>query len=118
MYKQSSFRPNQTGLLRQRVGYEVGGRPKFSAPKKVGLSVIKFETNTGKSSIRADTSGSKSRAGEEANDGRILVDIRAIFEVGDVIEINKIMWKIDKKTPRYDQAGRPHHYQVDLSSWG
>lgn len=117
MYSRSNFRPNQIAYIRRQIGYDARGRAQLSEPVKAGVSIIRFETNMDATSIRADKSGTKSRAQEQVNIGRIQVEPKAIISIGDIVYLNDVSWKIDSIFPRMDQAGRLHHYQVDLVSW-
>lgn len=117
MYRTSSFITNTKGYLSEQGGYDVRGRPIFLERVKIGLNVITLETDIESTSIRADSSASKSRAQEQKRTGRVLIEPKANFKVGDMLELLGEKWKIDRKNPRLDQSGRLHHYQADIVSW-
>lgn len=117
MYSTSNFRPNYFGHVSKKIGYDVTGRPTFSDRVKIGLSVVNLGTDIESTSIRADKSASKSRAQEQIRTGRILVEPKASVSMGDMLELMGEKWKIDRKVIRLDQAGRIHHFQVDIVSW-
>lgn len=97
--------------------YDDFGDPIYESSGVIKFSVIKLKSECSQTSIRADKSGSKSRADEVIQDGRILVDPKSEFSMGDIFIISNQKWKVSSITPKYDMVGLLDHFQVDLSAW-
>ena len=117
MFKSSAFRPIIQGKISRISTYGVAGRPNFGEERNIGLAIIKLATSMSKSSIRADTSGSQSRAEEKTASSRILADARVPVNIGDRIRLLGGEYRVIEVFPRYDMSGMHHHNQVDLEIW-
>lgn len=115
MYRRSNFRPNIKAFVKRSLGYDESGKRVYEEPVKIGISIVNLKSQSRATSIRADKSGTKSRADESVSQGRVLVSAETEVRVGDLLIINHEEWEVNSKTPRFDQVGRIHHYQVDLS---
>ena len=117
MFKSSAFRPILKGKISSVLTYGATGRPNFGEEKDIGLAIIKLATSVTKSSIRADTSGSQSRAEEKTVDGRILTDAAVPVSIGNRIRLLNGTYRVIEVFPRFDMSGLHHHNQVDLEIW-
>lgn len=118
MFRTGTFIPTMRVAHIKRDGFSETGQPRFVVSKtKLGISPIRLETSVMATSIRTDKSGSKGRAEEEIQQGRVLIHPKAEFQIGDLIEVYGIKWRIQSVYPRHDMDGRLSHYQVDVSAW-
>ena len=114
----SAFIPTTVGWL-QAAGedFTVTGDRQYSAPVKVGLSVIRVTDDVQPTSVRADTSGSKSFADENVEQGRCLMHPRIRPKINDLLTIGDDKHEVKGVRPVYDMYGKVDHYQVELASW-
>ncbi|ATW57953.1 hypothetical protein CNR34_00020 [Pseudomonas phage nickie] len=114
----SAFIPTTIGFLK-RAGedFTVTGDRLYGDPVKVGLSVVRVTDNMQHTSVRADTSGSKSYADENVEQGRALVHPKVEPKIGDLLIIGKDTYEVTGVRPVYDMHGGVDHYQTELSTW-
>lgn len=114
----SAFIPTSSGYLRS-VGntYTSTGKKTYGDPVKIGLSVIRLTEGVQKTSVRADSSGTKSFADEEVEQGRVLVHPRIKPCIEDLMVINGDTFEVQGVRSVYDMHGGIDHYQVELTSW-
>lgn len=114
----SAFIPTTIGFLK-RAGedFTVTGDRLYGEPVKVGLSVVRVTDAIQHTSVRADTSGSKSFADENVEQGRALVHPKIVPRVNDLLVINNDTYEIFGVRPVYDMHGNIDHYQTELQSW-
>lgn len=114
----SAFIPTTVGYLRSASeDFTVTGDRLFGEPVKVGLSVIRVTDDVQPTSVRADTSGSKSFADENVERGRCLMHPRVKPKNNDLLVIAGDEHRIDGVRPVFDMFGKVDHYQVELSTW-
>ena len=83
----------------------------------VGISAIKVDLDSPHSSVRTDSSGSKSRAKTETGLGRLLIEPDFKGTVGDVLMVDGNAWRIDSMWTRRTSVGVIDHFQADVSLW-
>lgn len=103
-----------TGTLYREIGYTETGREVPTDPVSFRYTVVRLRNQTRRTSVRTDQSGSQGRALEDVYDGRILVHPEIKPEMGEVVEVDGVMFKIDEVQPKWDMAHVLDHYQVDL----
>ena len=114
----SAFIPTTIGyLLRAGDDFTVTGKRAYGDPVKVGLSIIRVTDDVQPTSVRADTSGSKSFADENVEQGRALVHPKIKPQVNDLLMVDDDKYEIKGCRPVYSMFGGVDHYQVELSSW-
>lgn len=113
----SNFRPTLRAKKFIRDGYDETGQPNYVQSEEIRYSVVNLEHGISQTSIRADKSGSKSRAEEPVRTGRILVSPYDTVENGDLLIIRGMQWRVSAVKYRYDMVGKIHHFQVDLTTW-
>jgi hypothetical protein len=114
----SAFIPTTVGWLQAAgVDFTVTGDRLYSEPVKVGLSVIRVTDDVQPTSVRADTSGSKSFADEEVEQGRCLMHPRIRPKINDLLTIGDDKHEVKGVRPVYDMYGKVDHYQVELATW-
>lgn len=114
----SAFIPTTVGYLRSAgEDFTATGDRIYGNPVKIGLSVIRVTDDVQPTSVRADTSGSKSFADENVEQGRALVHPRVKPKVNDLIVIGGDEHEVKGVRPVYDMYGKVDHYQVELTTW-
>uniref|UniRef100_A0AAU6W0P3 Head-to-tail stopper n=1 Tax=Pseudomonas phage Nican01 TaxID=3138540 RepID=A0AAU6W0P3_9CAUD len=118
MCAMSAFIPTTIGFLK-RAGddFTVTGDRLYGSPVKVGLSVVRVTDAVQATSVRADTSASKSFADENVEQGRALVHPKTVPKVDDLLVIGGDSYEIMGVRPVYDMYGAIDHYQVELQTW-
>lgn len=114
----TAFIPTTYGFLKASGDeFTVTGDRTYGAPVKIGLSVIRATDSSQPTSVRAYTSGSKSFADENVEQGRILVHPRVTPKINDLVVIAGDSYEVKGVRPVYDMYGGIDHYQVELSTW-
>lgn len=111
------FLPNNSGLLAKRAGMNVYGEPSFAKATKTPCGVVRLNTTSQKTSVRADSSASRGAADELVSDAKILFPATALIDFGDRFEISGMVLRVIKVEPRYAVPGHLDHYEVDFEHW-
>jgi hypothetical protein len=119
MCAMSAFIPTTVGYIQQAgVDFTVTGKRSYSAPVKVGLSIVRVTDGVQATSVRADTSGSKSFADESVEQGRALYHPRGPKpKINDLLIVNNDRYEVQGVRPVYDMYGGVDHYQLELTTW-
>lgn len=118
MLPMSAFIPTTIGyILRASDSFTVTGKRTYGDPVKVGLSIIRVTDDVQPTSVRADTSGSKSFADENVEQGRALVHPKYKPRVNDILVVAEDRFEVKGCRPVYSMFGGVDHYQVELSTW-
>ncbi|MEO9387053.1 MULTISPECIES: hypothetical protein [Chromobacterium] len=80
-------------------------------------SVVRLLDGVGKSTVRADSSGSRGFAEEETLVGRLLLLPQADVQNEDIIEVVGRRMRVACVFPRFDVMGKLDHLQVDCVAW-
>jgi len=114
----SAFIPTTVGYIRRASDtFSVTGDKTYGDPIKVGLSVVRMVDGSQPTSVRADTSGSKSFANENVEQGRALIHPRVTPKIGDILIVGQQQLEIQAVRPLFDMYGGVDHYQVELTTW-
>jgi hypothetical protein len=114
----SAFIPTQVGyLMRSGDSFTVTGSPQYGQKERFGVSMIRVEDNSQPTSVRADTSGSKSFADENIEVARMLMVPQAKPKINDLFEFMGDTYEVQTVKPVYSMYGGLDHYQVDMTSW-
>lgn len=97
---------------------DVYGERSFVGPTDVPCAVVSLNLEVGKTSVRADSSGSRGRAEEEQGIARILFPTFLKLTEKDVIEIAGKTLEVIQVTPRWSVAGKLDHFECDLRQSG
>jgi hypothetical protein len=109
------FRPNTTcKVYSASADHDIYGRTSYSAGKTVQCAVVSYDLVIKKTSVRADSSGSRGRAQELSGIVRFLFGVSAEMKVGDIVEKDGFVMKVIELHPRYSVAGRLDHHEVDM----
>lgn len=93
------------------------GQPTFGPARPAKCAVVKFLVGREKTSVRADSSGSRGNAEEITADARLLFPPATKILIGDKVTLFDVDLRVLNFTPRLSVAGRLDHYQVDLERW-
>lgn len=114
----SAFIPTTVGYLLQRSDeFDVTGARLYGQPVKVGLSMVRITDDTQPTSVRADTSGSKSFADENVEQGRALIHPRVVPKINDILVVGPQKLEVKGVRPIYAMDGAIDHYQTELRTW-
>lgn len=119
MCAMSAFIPTAVGYLKAAGSdFTSTGDRIYGKKVKIGLSIIRVTDDVQPTSVRADTSGSKSFADENVEQGRALVHPRIKPKVNDIL-IDPIgdEYEIKGVRPVWDMHGKVDHYQCELQTW-
>ena len=109
------FRPNTTCLLQSASGAtDVYGKRTYGPATTVPCAVITYDLATLKSSVRADSSGSRGRAFEVAGTARFLFPVTVTIKRGDLVTKGGYTLRVTEIHPRHAVDGRHDHNEVDF----
>lgn len=109
------FEPNLKGKLQKRTGRNIHGEPLLSAAIDCSFAIVNLEVKALKTSVRADSSGSRGSADEfTAEHLRILISKFTKFEINDIFSFDGMSYLVISKHPRRSVFGDIDHYQCDL----
>lgn len=102
------------GLLYALDGTNAYGEKVYcETPQSFGWAFVYDRLNANKSAVRADSSASKSRAEQEADDVRLIVSKSVTPKNDDKIIINgNRELRIIRVQERMDIVGRLHHWEI------
>ena len=113
----SAFIPTTVGYLLQRSDtYSVSGEMEYGPPVKVGLSMVRITDGSQPTSVRADTSGSKSFADENVEQGRALIHPRVVPKIKDILLVGPQRLEVQGVRPIYSMSGTIDHYQTAITT--
>lgn len=111
------FRPNTTGLLMTQKGHNVYGEPDFAPPVEVRCGVVRLNRTAQKTTVRADSSGSRGASAEFVSDAKILFLPDVEIGIGDRFEIYGMKLRAVRIEPRIAVTGVHEHNEVDFEVW-
>lgn len=111
------FRPNQFCIIKAVSGYDKFGMTAFGPNKRERCAVVKHALSTDKSSVRADSSGSRGNAREITADLIILLSPKTSAQHDAIIEIQNDLFVIKAIEKRFDIRGKLDHYEVLCTYW-
>lgn len=107
------FRPNTTCLLQRRGATpDVYGKYTYSAAVTVPCAVVTYDISTQKSSVRADSSGTRGRAFEQAGMAKFLFPRAVACDRGDVVTKDGYTLRVVEVHQRYGVDGRHDHNEI------
>lgn len=90
------------------------GRFTYTKRKGVPCAIVYLNVSAQKSSVRADTSGSRGQADQMQGDARILIPKTLVVEEGDVFFKDRLWLEVIEAEPRRNVLGQLDHYQIEL----
>jgi hypothetical protein len=88
------------------------GKPTYASKVSVPCAVLYLDVAVAKSSVRADTSGTRGQAEQEQGDAAMLFPKRMALKVGDVVFKDDKWLEVTECEPRRDVLGKLDHHQV------
>lgn len=95
----------------------VYGEAQLQFVRKTKVGVIKFEQSNEKSSVRADSSGSRGKAALELFDAVLIVPLEAAVQLDDVLVLQGQKLKVSSVHRRWGLRGRPGHLELGANIW-
>ena len=83
----------------------------------VKCGIVHLKTADETTSVRTDSSASRSAAEEIINQAKILVPADVAIKKGDYFKVHGIELRAFKVEPRIAVTGRLDHYEVDFEHW-
>lgn len=109
------FRPNTTCALRKKsASADIYGRKSYSPAVDVPCAIVTYDLSTHKSSVRADSAGSRGRAEGVEGTARFLFPLSVIVKRGDRILKDGYDLEVIEIHPRRSVLGPLDHNEVDM----
>lgn len=118
MCAMSAFIPTIRATLRAAtLQFTASGSRQYADPVPVGISIIRSLVMSQPTSVRADTSGSKSFADEKIIKGRAMIYPCVRPRENDLLFTDIESYEIVGVNPVYDMAGNVDHWIAELAAW-
>ena len=109
------FRPNLTGHVERRRGFDAYGQAIVSAPVPIRFAMVNLRQRGGKTTVRTDSSASRGTSDEITTDlGRILVGKIYSIEIGDIFSFDGFSYDVSSKHVRRAITGQVDHFECEL----
>jgi hypothetical protein len=110
-----TFIPNRVGHIRRKSKTsDVFGQPNYGKKEAMRFALVRFDTNTEDSTVRADSSATRGNIKEFHSTGRILTVVATLPKWGDLIIFDGKVFRIREVEPRYNVQGKLDHYEIDF----
>jgi hypothetical protein len=108
------FIPNATCHIRKKLpGFDKYGQPAYGPKTAVRFALVRYDTKTEDSTVRADSSATRGNIKEFNATGRVLFPVSVAPSWDDVLIIYGKTYAIKEVEPRYNVLGKLDHYEVD-----
>lgn len=111
------FRPNMTGRLWKRGGYNLYGEASWSDPITVRCAPVALSRFSEKTAVRADSSASRGASDEVVVDAKVLVTKDTDISIDDRFEIYYRQYRVIEVHPRFTVLGELDHLEIDLEDY-
>lgn len=109
------FAPNLIGSLRNRIGRDVHGMASYGPAVICPFAIVNLERRSQKTSVRADSSGSRGTADELASTNlKILVPSYVNISIDDEFTFEGERYQVATKHKRRSVTGQIDHIECDL----
>ena len=109
------FTPNLVGELRRRLGRDIHGQPMLGLATPCPFAQVNLESKVQKTSVRADSSGSRGSADEIASTRlKILVPAWIAINLDDEFSFDGGRYQVKTKHKRRSTTGTVDHIECDL----
>jgi|SaaInlStandDraft_7_1057024.scaffolds.fasta_scaffold36118_2 hypothetical protein len=110
------FTPNTDCLIfkTSRDSFDAYGTKISGKPVKSRCGVVKLKDGTHKTTVRADSGGSRGKANEYISDSVLMFLPTVDIEIGDKVKVLSIMLEVAEIHQRISVYGRLSHYEVEL----
>lgn len=110
-----AFRPNTTCDIYRKAGDDIYGSIQYETkPRKTPCAVVTYDLATAKSSVRADTSGTRGRSDALEGVARFLFPRMVEIQTGDRVEKDGFTLEVIEVHPRRTVQGGLDHLEVDM----
>lgn len=90
------------------------GKATFGAKENIQFALVRYDTRSSDTTVRADSSASRGNIRELHTSGRCLVPVAVGPSRGDLIIINGLVFSCMEIEPRYNVLGKLDHYEIDF----
>ena len=112
------FIANRTCQIRRKSkSFDAYGQPSYGQKENIRFALVRFDTKTEDSTVRADSSATRGNIKEFHASGRVLIDKRHIPVHGDILIVDNKVFRIKEVEPRYNVQGQLDHYECDLEKF-
>ncbi len=109
------FRPNTTCTVYRPEGeMDIYGEKTFDTGTTTPCAVVSYDLSRMKSTVRADSSGSRGRGEELVGVARFLFPSSVTMERGNKVYKDSFWLEVTEIHPRYSVAGNLDHWEVDM----
>lgn len=109
------FIPNTTATVYPKTGLNIYGEPSFGSSYLVECGIVRINTASINTTVRADSSASRGSSDEEVSVAKIL--FKKPINRGDKVVIQGMTLLAIKTEPRLAVTGVLDHYEVDFAAW-
>lgn len=118
MCAMSAFIPTiKAKLKRASNAFTASGSRQYDPAIPVGISIVRVLNLSVPTSVRADTSGTKSFADESTIKGRALIHPCVTPKIDDLLEVGLQTFELKGVRAVYGMAGDIDHWEADLAAW-
>jgi hypothetical protein len=107
------FKPTISCKIFREVATNLYGEPTLKKSFPAKCAIVKLLLRTQKTSVRADSSGSRGAAQETIADAVLLFAPMTSVEMDDVIQVAGAQLRVTGRFPRYDLNGDFDHWQIE-----
>lgn len=112
------FIPNRYCFLRRKAeNADIYGQYLYDEPVRIKFALVRLDTKSEDSTVRADSSATRGNIKEFVSSGRILVKENVNPNWGDLVIINDKTYRIKEVEPRYHVLGHLDHYELDIEKY-
>lgn len=104
-------------IARATGRFDDSGNELYGADRPAVCAVVKLNSRSEKSTVRADSSGSRGAAQEVLADVVLLFKPNAAPQLDDRITVGDMRVTVTARMPRYLVTGGIDHYQVECEKW-
>ena len=109
------FLPNIRCQYQRRGPLDIYGKASFEPVKNGMCGIVRLESASEATSVRADSSASRGSAKEELITGRLLFPASVKLQQGDVVIVQGMKLTVQSVWPRHSVTGKLDHWQLDLT---
>lgn len=101
----------------RKGGMNIYGESKYQFVRSTKVGVVNFTEGVVRSSVRADSSGSRGKADVETFNAVLIVPLAADVKLGDVLVMSGTKLLVASVERRWGLRGRPGHLEVGANVW-
>lgn len=101
-------------IRRKSIATNIYGEYTYDTKEAIRFALVRFDTKTEDSTVRADSSATRGNIKEYHASGRVLIDKKYEPKHGDLLFFDGFVFRIKEVEPRYNVLGKLDHYECDL----